>query len=137
MATIANVLGKLTKKQRERLSKVRNGSPERLANSYRGDWVKLMKDMTKPELVRALTLLEEDDLRVVALRAFDGRTVSLTGQQQTPEGIIKKLCHTAPQQLRKNTWANVYAKMLRDLGWKSDKVPGGLEDSVSLERIFG
>ncbi len=136
MPSISDVLNTLTPSWRERLADDRGVTARGLARSYKGEWVNLMKDLTGPELARALRLLEEEDLRVVALRAFDGRTVSLTDIEQTPEGIIKKLCHKAPQQLRQNTWANVYAKMLRDLGWESDKIPAGLEDSIKLQRVF-
>ena len=108
---------------------------ESLATSYDG-WPELLKDMNKTELVRALTVLDADDLRVVALCAFDGREVDLSDISQTPKGIIEKLCHAAPKSLEQKTWRNVYAKLLRDNGWKSDRVPKGLKDKVKLQRIL-
>ena len=136
MPSISDVLNTLTPSRRERLADDRRVTARGLARSYRGEWVNLMKDMTGPELARALRLLEEEDLRVVALRAFDGRTVTLTDIEQTPKGIIKKLCHAAPKALQQRIWKSVYAKMLRDLGWESDKIPAGLEDSIKLHRVF-
>ena len=134
---IGKVLGELTERQRERLAKKNGVTPNGLANSYKKDWVRLMKDMTDAELTRVLgKCLDASELRIVALRAFDGRKVVLSGRQQSPKGIIEKLCHTAPQKLRKETWKDVYAKLLQDVGWKSEKTPAGLEDSIKLRRIF-
>ena len=140
------VLNGLTEQQRERIARRRarrKGLPRprsesvgRLTASYDGDWAELLSDMTKVELMKSLTVLDVNELRVVVLRAFDGRQVRLHAQKQTPKGIIRRICHTAPEQLRKDTWKKVYAKILQDLGWKSDRVPQGLEDSVKLERIF-
>ena len=135
--TIGDVLRELTPNQKDRLAKVRGVTPNGLANSYGGDWVELMKEMTNAELARALSkVLDDNELRVAALRAFDGRAVPLTTQQQTPRGVIERLCHTAPKALQQRTWTSVYAKMLRDLGWESDKIPAGLEDSIRLQKIF-
>ena len=136
MPSISNVLGTLTEKRRKRLADDRGCTIEGLAKSYSGKWVDLMKDMTNPELAKALKLLDDDDLRVVALRAFDGREVALSSKEQEPEGIIVKLCHKAPEQLRKKTWKDVYAKILRDVGWESERIPKGLKDKVKLQRIF-
>lgn len=145
MLTIKNVLNKLTEEQlkgiaNRRAKRKRRGpvkpSAESLATSYKDDWSELLKDMNKTELLRILTVLDTNDLRVFALRAFDGREVTLNKQKQTPEGIIKKLCHTAPEKLQKTTWEKIYAKMLQDVGWRSERIPEGLEDSVRLQRIF-
>ena len=144
--TIRVVLNELTDTQRERiarrrarrkgLTRLQSESVGRLTASYDGDWAELLSDMTKVELMKSLTVLDANELRVVVLRAFDGRQVRLQPQKQTPKGIIKKICHTAPERLQAGTWKTVYAKILQDLGWKSDRVPKGLEDSVRLERIF-
>ena len=144
--TIRDVLDKLTEQQRERVARRRAERKRRttvqaptvdgLAASYKEDWSELLRDMTKAELTRALTVLDTNELRVIVLRAFDGRQVALSSQLQTPEGIIEKLCHAAPRQLRERTWRDVYAKMLQDVGWKTDRVPAGLRDSVRLQRIF-
>ena len=146
MVTIRDVLGKLTEEQREEVAKRRAkrlgrkraqaANVEGLAASYRHQWPELLKDMNKTELAKAMTVLDANQLRVVALRAFDGREVDLTATKQTPKGIIEKLCHRAPEQLRKRAWKGIYSKMLQDVGWKSERVPEGLEDKVKLQRIF-
>ena len=134
---ISKVLGELTERQRERLAKKNGVTPNGLANSYNKDWVRLMKDMTDAELTRVLgKCLDASELRIVALRAFDGRKVDLSDKQQSAKWIIEKLCHTAPQRLQKKTWESVYAKLLQDVGWKSKDTPTGLESRIKLQRIF-
>lgn len=146
MRTIRDVLKGLKQEQRDRIASRRArrkkkatpqaGSVEGLAASYNGDWAEFLSDMSKTELLRALTMLDSNELRIAVLRAFDGRVVTLNAQLQTPKGIIERLCHTAPQKLQANTWKTVYAKILQDVGWKSDRVPRGLDDSVRLQPIF-
>ena len=146
MTTIRDVLRKLTKSQRKGVatrrakrkgkSTVQTPTVAGLATSYGDDWVELLQDMTKADLARALTVLDTNELRVVVLRAFDGRQIDLTSARQTPKGIIEKLAIRAPKQLKRATWEDHYAKMLQDAGWKSDRVPTGLPDSVRLQRIF-
>ena len=143
--TIAKVVNSLTERQKKDLAKQRSQTtkgdvtPRGLANSYKGDWVALLKDMTNDQLARALKeLVSEDELRVIALRAFDGREVDLSTTSQEAKGIIEKLCGKgrAPKKLYKETWNTQYAKMLQDIGWESERIPKGIDDKVKLRRIF-
>ena len=140
MATIGQVLGTLTDKQRKRLATGRGVTVGGLTRSYSGDWVELMKDMTPAQLARALShLLNDDELRVVALRAFDGRKTILgrgNSKKRQAEGVVKALCHFAPDKLVAKTWDEVIAKMLRDVGLESDVTPSGLKDKVKLGPVF-
>ncbi len=133
---IADVIEKLTDGQKRRLANVRGKSVERLANSYRGDWLKLIADMKQDELLRALRALPERELRVVALRAFDGYASGLgPGKAREAKGIVRAL-YGMPLALQERTWKDHVAKRLRDEGLESDKVPAGLRDKVRLRRIF-
>ncbi len=79
MATIGDVLGELTERQRQRLAdnRPRPVAPNELARSYRGDWAKLVADLSEEELLRALRVLPERELRVAVLRALDGHRTGL------------------------------------------------------------
>lgn len=146
--TIRNVLDGLTDKQRERLaaSRPRAVRAERLAQSYQGDWVSLVRDLSGPEIRRALALLPDDELRIVALRAFDGRRTGLEDmgwrkdgaapQRRRAKGIVEALCMWAPKKLQERTWNDVIVKMLRDVGIECNNTPKGNEDLVQLRRIF-
>ena len=148
MATIGDVLRALTDVQRERLAKVRSlANSNHLANSYSGDWVALMTDMTKAELARALSnVLDENELRVVALRAFDGRNTKLDGIEWNADGeapnrrqairIVKALCTWVPAALKRDAWQDEIEPRLRDIGIESLNRPKNRNDLVRLRRIF-
>ena len=147
MTTIGDVLRELTIGQRERLAGVRGVTPNGLANSYGGDWVTLIKDMKKDELARALkNVLDDNELRVVALRAFDGRNTELdrinwTADGEAPQrrqaiGIVKALCTWGPNALQTSAWENEIEPRLRDVGIEGLDRPARRQDLIRLRRIF-
>ena len=145
--TIRDVLDELTDNQRERLAKLNKWPAENLAKKYRGDWVALIKDMTAAELVRSLhRLVDEDDLRVVALRMFDGRETKLDTISWSDEGVTKKRNWTAQgvadelfhwtKNVTKTRWRDHIAPGLREVGIESDCTPSKGNNKLHLRRIF-
>ena len=146
--TIRDVLDGLTVTQREQLAGRRPSAVkvERLAQSYRGDWVSLVRDLSGSEIRRALAILPDNELRVVALRAFDGRRTGLEDmawkedgaapKRRRARGVVKALCMWGPAKLQESTWNDVIVKKLRDVGIESDDTPTGNDDLVQLRRIF-
>ena len=146
MTTIGDVLARLTPKQRERLADRRGVTVRGLGKSYRQDWVELVKDLSASELRRALRVLSDRELRIVVLRALDGRHTGLEGmvwnddgtaqKRRKARGIVEALCNWAPRALQARTWSDVIAKMLRDVGLASVETPTGNDDLVRLRQIF-
>ena len=144
---IRDVLDKLTEKQRKRLAKERGVKLSGLANSYGGDWVKLMKDMNKAELARVLSkALDDNELRVVALRAFDGKRTELDRIDWKDDGkaprkrqaiqIVKAVCGWTPDALQADSWKNEVEPRLRDIGIESLDRPQKRTTGIMLRRIF-
>ena len=144
---IRDVLDELTEKQRKRLAKTRGVKLSGLANSYGGDWVKLMKDMNNAELARVLSkALDDNELRIVALRAFDGKRTELDGIVWKDDGkapkkrqairIVKAVCGWTPDALQADSWKNEVEPRLRDMGIKSLNRPQKRTTGIMLRRIF-
>lgn len=144
---IRDVLDELTEKQRKALAEKRGVKLNGLANSYGGDWVKLMQDMTKPALARALSqILDDNELRVVALRAFDGKRTTLDRIDWKDDGkaprkrqaiqIAKAVCGWAPAALQADSWKNEVEPRLRDIGIESLDRPKRRTTGIMLRRIF-
>ena len=140
------VVEALTPKQRKRLATLRGVSQDRLASSYKGDWVVLLKDMTNAELARAMRkLLEGDELRIVALRAFSGHKTELDDIEWKADGtaprrrkakeIARTLCRGS-SGVGEASWKKEIAPRLRDIGVESLGVPKGGGELVQLRRIF-
>lgn len=152
---VADVIKCLTGPQKKRLARQRGRTigrevtPDGLAASYKGDWVSLLKDMTNPEVTRALCQLlkdKDDELRVVALRTFAGRSTELDEINWDANGearrrrqairIVKALCGFVPQALQADTWKDEIEPRLRDVGIESlDPATGG-KTLIKLRRIF-
>ncbi len=143
---IRDFLEMLTDGQRERLARVRKVEPDRLPSSYRGDWVRLVRDLTPAEMHRALRNLSDDELRVITLRAFDGRQTELDKIKWTEDGrapkrrqavgIVRAICNWTPEALRQETWESTIVPMLRDAGIKPDRTPEKGTELIELRRIF-
>lgn len=146
MHTISNVLAHLTPAQRQRIADRRHVTVRGLAKSYAGDWVGLVKDLNSAELRRALTALSDSELRIAALRAFDGRRTELDDiawkadgtarKRRQARGVVEALCNWAPKSLQARTWETDVVRMLRDIGIESTDTPAGGDDLVQLRRIF-
>ena len=90
MTTIGDVLDRLTPMQRERLAGRRGVTVRGLKRSYGRDWVELVQDLSASELRRALRVLSDRELRIVVLRAFDGRQTGLEGMVWNEDGTAPR-----------------------------------------------
>ena len=155
MCTIEDVLKHLTttelegvaKKRAKRLGrkKPQKAVPGSLAQSYGNEWSDLLKDMNKTVLVKAMTVLDTDELRVVALRAFDGHKTSISELNWGPDGtapqkrqavgVVRDLCHWVGD-VGPESWKKEIAPRLRDIGVESTDVPKDRKTKVLLRKIF-
>ena len=144
---IGDVLDELMNNQKERLASSRGVTVNGLAKSYGGDWVALIRDMTAAELARSLfRLLDEDDLRVVALRMFDGRKTNLDTISWNDKGVTRKRNWTAQgvanelfhwtENVTETRWRDHVAPRLREAGIESVDTPSDGGDRLHLRRIF-
>ena len=161
MLRIGDVIKELPETSQVRLRRARGLSPDgNLAMSYGGDWESFITDLSTADLHRALRILGEEDLRVVAYRFFKEQHTqdNIRGFEFGPDDGVSRP-YSVPQVFEKLTgWRGPGAvtegifralrARLEELGIelldRDDRVRlsddqydrAGVNDSVRLGRMF-